>query len=67
MRGNLWVQCFLIPIAATFIYFTWEHFSLALLLNTLFFTMMLVISFLPGHLRRLSAPEPEEAPASAET
>ena len=57
-RGNLWVQCFLIPIAATFMYFTWEHFSLALLLNTLFFSLMLVISFLPEHMRRLSVPEP---------
>ena len=67
MRGNLWVQCFLIPIACTFIYFTWEHFSVALLLNTLFFTMMLVISFLPEHLRRLSVPESAETPASAES
>lgn len=66
-RGNLWVQCFLIPIASAFIYFTWEHFSVALLLNTIFFSLMLVISFLPEHLRRLSAPESAEAPARAES
>ncbi len=55
-KGDFWVQCFLIPIAGIFIYATCVWFSLALLLNTLFFTMMLVISFLPKQMRLVDLP-----------
>ncbi|HEX5790002.1 MAG TPA: MFS transporter, partial [Luteolibacter sp.] len=55
-KGELWVQFLLVPIAGIFIYATCVWFSLALLLNTVFFSMMLVISFLPKSLRSLDPP-----------
>jgi len=55
VHGDVWVQCFLVPIAAIFIYATIQYYSMALLLNTLFFTLMLVISFLPKHLRSVTS------------
>jgi MFS family permease len=48
IHGDLWVKGFLIPITLAFLYFTWVSFSIGLLLNTAFFTMMLVISFMPS-------------------
>ena len=55
VHGDVWVKCFLVPIAASFIYATIIYYSMALLLNTVFFTLMLVISFLPKHLRSLTS------------
>jgi MFS family permease len=55
LHGDIWVKAFLIPIALVFIYCTVRYYSLALLLNSVFFTLMLVISFLPKHLRSLDA------------
>ena len=48
VHGHLWVKAFLIPIVIAFLYFNWKHFSLGLVLNAAFFTVMLIISFLPG-------------------
>ncbi|MCH7228893.1 MFS transporter [Haloferula sp. A504] len=48
IHGHLWVKAFLIPIVIAFFYFNWKHFSLGLVLNAAFFTVMLIISFLPG-------------------
>lgn len=53
VHGDIWVKCLLVPISIIFIYSTIEYYSMALLLNTVFFTLMLVISFLPKHLRSL--------------
>jgi len=52
-RGHFLVQVFLIPIAIIFIVGTWFWFSWAMMLNTAFFLMMMVISFLPKHMRSL--------------
>jgi|694.fasta_scaffold102066_1 MFS family permease len=58
-HGHAWVLCFLIPIAITFIVCTCMFYSLALLLNSIFFFSMLIISFLPKHLRTLDLGEPK--------
>ena len=55
VHGDLWVKCFLVPISAIFIYATYQYYSLALMLITFFFTMMLIISFLPKHLRSVTS------------
>jgi proton-dependent oligopeptide transporter, POT family len=44
-RGDYWVKMFLVPISAILISATIWKFSLGLLLNTLFFCMMLVFAF----------------------
>ncbi len=56
-KGDIWVKCLLIPITVIFVYCTVKYYSAALLLNALFFSMMLVISFLPKHMRRLEISE----------
>jgi POT family proton-dependent oligopeptide transporter len=57
-KGHAWVLCFLIPITITFAACTWMYYSLALLLNSLFFFSMLIIAFLPKHQRTLEPDEP---------
>lgn len=57
IHGKRWVQAFLIPIALAFLLCTWKYPSIGLGLNSAFFTMMLVISFLP-QIRRLFGLEP---------
>ncbi len=52
-KGDIWVKCLLIPITVIFVFCTVKYYSTALLLNSLFFTLMLVISFLPKRLRTL--------------
>ena len=58
-HGHAWVLCLLIPIAITFVVCTYKFYSLALLLNSLFFFSMLVIAFLPKQLRTLDPGEPK--------
>jgi dipeptide/tripeptide permease len=43
-RGSFWVKVFLVPLSMMLLVATTLHFSVALLLNTLFFCMMLVFS-----------------------
>ena len=43
-RGSFWVKVFLVPLSVMLVVATTLHFSVALLLNTLFFCMMLVFS-----------------------
>jgi cell division protein FtsW (lipid II flippase) len=46
LYGQRWVRAFLIPITLAFIYFTYNYPSTDLALNTLFFSIMLIISFM---------------------
>jgi POT family proton-dependent oligopeptide transporter len=46
-HGTRWVRALLIPITITFLVITWNYTSLALILNTSFFSVMLLISFMP--------------------
>jgi|GEM_PF-164291 dipeptide/tripeptide permease len=46
LYGQRWVRAFLIPITLAFIYFTYNYPSTGLALNTLFFSIMLIISFM---------------------
>ena len=43
-RGDFWVKAFLIPVSIVLVIATIRHFSVGLLLNTLFFCMMLVFA-----------------------
>ena len=43
-RGSFWVKVFLVPLSVVLVLATILHFSVALLLNTLFFCMMLGLS-----------------------
>jgi hypothetical protein len=55
IHGDAWVKAFLIPITLAFVYFTVKYFSVGLVLNAAFFTLMLVISFLPSTKHVLAA------------
>lgn len=55
VHGDIWVKAFLIPITAAFLFFTVKHFSVGLILNAAFFTVMLFISFLPSTKHVLAA------------
>ena len=46
-RGSFWVKAFLIPLSVILVITTILHFSVGLLLNTLFFCMMLVFALTP--------------------
>jgi proton-dependent oligopeptide transporter, POT family len=52
-HGHTWVLALLIPITMTFATCTYFFYSLALLLNFLFFFSMLIIALLPKHMRTL--------------
>lgn len=43
-RGNLWVKVFLVPISIILVISTFLYFSIGLLINTLFFCMMLAFA-----------------------
>ncbi len=49
-RGEFWVRAFLFPIFAAFVVATAIDFSLGLILNTCFFGLMLLVSYIktPG-------------------